>query len=89
MSVDHKKASLFQESRKRAEKAMKNRKGNFIQEVKEELKKVDWTSKQEIKTCTKIVVSSIVLFGLGIYVVDLVVRGALRGIDNLFMWIFG
>ena len=67
----------------------KEKKKNFFREVQNELKKVTWTSKEELKVCTKIVIGSTFVFGLGIYIVDLVIRGALSGISHLAMLITG
>ena len=44
----------------------KKRVFNAIQELKEELKKVSWTTKEELKLSTKIVIGATFLFGLGI-----------------------
>jgi len=65
------------------------KKKNFFREVQSELKKVTWTSKGELKTCTKIVIGSTFVFGLGIYTVDLVIRGALSTVSYLTMLITG
>jgi|GEM_PF-2666335 len=61
----------------------------FVQEVKEELKKVSWTSIKELKLSTKIVVISTFSFGLGIYLVDLAVKGVLHSVSTLFHLVFG
>ncbi len=61
----------------------------FLEELKVELKKVSWTSKQELKAATKAVVISTFAFGIGIYLVDLAVKGALFAIGLLFRWCFG
>lgn len=89
MSVTH-KSSLFAESKKKAQAALKrkNREG-FLQGLKDELKKVSWTSKDELKLCTKIVVGSTFLFGLGIYGIDLLIRNVLEGIHVLTRLVFG
>jgi len=50
---------------------------SYFREVQQELGKVSWTSKEEIRFCTKVVVGSTFVFGLGIYLIDLVLRGAL------------
>lgn len=47
------------------------------------MKKVSWTSKEELKTCGKIVIGSIFVLGLGIYLIDLFIRLVLSGIGNL------
>lgn len=61
----------------------------YINELKEEMKKVTWTSKEELTTCTKIVVGSTFMFGLGIYFVDLVIRGTLNSFNIIVHKIFG
>jgi preprotein translocase subunit SecE len=73
-----------------AQQAVK-RKGFFayVQELKEELRKVSWTTKEELKLSTKVVISSIFLFGLGIYLIDLVIKGCLDSIALLARLIFG
>jgi preprotein translocase subunit SecE len=89
MSVTH-KTSIFAESKKRAQAALKRKdRTGLLQGLKDELRKVSWTSKEELKLCTKIVVGSTLLFGLGIYVVDLVVKGFLDGIHVLTRLVFG
>jgi preprotein translocase subunit SecE len=61
----------------------------FIEELKQELKKVSWTSASELKTATKTVIISTFAFGFGIYLVDLVIKGALATVGMLFRWFFG
>jgi len=62
-------------------------KEGFIKGLKEELKKVSWTSKAELILCTKIVVGATFAFGLAIYVVDLFVRGTLNGFHQIVRWV--
>jgi preprotein translocase subunit SecE len=62
---------------------------SFIQEFKEELKKVTWTTKSELIFCTKIVVGATFVFGLGIYVTDLIINGVLDTIRFIMHFIFG
>lgn len=69
--------------------AKKEKKVTFFREVQQELKKVTWTSKEELKMCTKVVIGSTFTFGLGIYVVDLIIRGALNGIGQIARLIGG
>lgn len=47
----------------------------FIGNLKEELKKVSWTTKAELLSATKIVVIGTFSFGIGIYGVDLIIKG--------------
>jgi preprotein translocase subunit SecE len=62
---------------------------SFVQELKEELKKVSWTTKNELKLSTQVVVGATFLFGLGIYLFDLVIKGALDFIALFVHFIFG
>ncbi len=67
-----------------AAKAKKGKKrGNFFREMKEEMKRVSWTSKEDLMTFGKVVVGAIFALGLGIYLVDLFIRLVLDGIGNL------
>lgn len=56
--------------------------GSFS-DFKEELKKITWTSKDELKICTKAVLGSILCLGLGIYAIDLGLRGILEMLSRL------
>lgn len=58
-------------------------------EIKEEIQKVAWPQADELKTCTKIVISATFVFGLGIYVSDLLIKGVLDSISMLSRVIFG
>jgi preprotein translocase subunit SecE len=64
-------------------------KTSYITELKEELKKVTWTTKDELILFTKIVVGSTFALGLGIYGVDLFIKGVLKGFGALVHLIFG
>ncbi len=61
----------------------------FISGVKEELKKITWTNKAELIFFTKLVVTTTFAFGLGIYLFDLVIKGALESLTFLLHRIFG
>jgi preprotein translocase subunit SecE len=61
----------------------------FIRELKEELKKVTWTSKAELIFFTKMVIGTTFLFGLGIYLIDLCIKGGLDIISMIVRFIFG
>ncbi len=69
--------------------AKKEKKHTFLREVQNELKKVNWTSKDELKICTKVVVGSTFTFGLGIYLIDLVIQGTLNSIGHIARLIGG
>ena len=78
MTVSQKLADLSAAKKKKAK-----RKGNFFQDMKEELKRVSWTTKDELRICGKIVIGSIFILGIGIYLVDLFIRLVLDGVGNL------
>lgn len=61
----------------------------FFSDVKQELKKVDWTSKDELRSYTKIVLISTLVFGMFIYFVDLIIQGFLGGIQALVRFFIG
>lgn len=65
------------------------KKSFFLREVQQELKKVTWTTKQELLSCTKIVVGSTFLLGIGIYAMDLVIQGSLQLISSIAKFIGG
>lgn len=62
---------------------------SYFREVLNELKKVTWTSKQELIFCTKAVIFATFFFGLAIYGVDLLIRGVLDGFTAILRMIFG
>jgi len=62
---------------------------SYFREVQNELKKVTWTSKEELILCTKVVIAATFLFGLVIYLIDLLIRGGLEGVAALFRVVFG
>ncbi len=64
-------------------------KKGYIRELKEELKRVSWTSKEELFLSTRIVVGSVFVFGLGVYLVDLVIQGSLSGLHTLVFKVIG
>jgi preprotein translocase subunit SecE len=52
---------------------------SVLSEVKAEIGRITWTSKDELITYTKIVVGSTILLGLGIYFVDLTIQSVFQG----------
>lgn len=56
---------------------------DFIGDVKAELKKINWTSPEELRTYTKIVVGMTFFLGMGLYVVDLLIQSFLNGLSVL------
>ena len=84
--MSHANSKVTQMENKSTTQDVKNQKGiaEFGRDIKEELRKVEWTSKQELIAYTKIVVVSMFLFGTAIYFIDLIIQGALSGINMLF-----
>lgn len=56
----------------------------FVGDVKAELSKINWTSPEELRVYTKIVVGMTFFLGMGIYVVDLIIQNFLSGLAVLF-----
>ena len=67
----------------------KTKKPNYFREVQRELGKINWTSKEELKTLTKIVIVSTFFLGLGIYFIDLMVRSSMSLLELLTKIIAG
>lgn len=55
----------------------------FVADVKSEIFKITWTSREELIAYTKIVVLATLLFGLTIYALDLMIQGTLSGLSLL------
>lgn len=56
---------------------------DFVGEVKAELKRISWTSPEELKTYTKIVVGATFVCGMGIYFMDLLIQTGLWILESL------
>ena len=67
----------------------KKRKLSYFREVQQELKKVTWTSKEELIFCTKAVIIATFVFGFAIYFIDVAIHGALNLAGALVRMIFG
>lgn len=52
-------------------------------EVKQEVKKVTWTSKEELILFTKVTVATTFAVGLGIYLLDLLIESGLSTVSAL------
>ncbi|MCB1180426.1 MAG: preprotein translocase subunit SecE [Chlamydiia bacterium] len=61
---------------------------SFIGDVRRELRKIEWTTRDELKVFTKIVLVSIFLFGIFVYVIDVFMRTFLGGLE-VFLKIIG
>ncbi len=69
--------------------AARQRISGYIQELKDEFKKVSWTSKAELILYTKIVLGATFVFGIGVYLSDVVIKGILDGLKAIVFRIFG
>ncbi|MDP1836593.1 MAG: preprotein translocase subunit SecE [Chlamydiales bacterium] len=63
--------------------------GDFIGGMKDELSKVTWTSREEMQLYIKVVVLSTLVFGLGVYAVDVIIQGVLHGLNAIVQFIGG
>jgi preprotein translocase subunit SecE len=80
MVANVKKAQLKQES-----SASGGSPFEFLGDVKGEFRKITWTSQDELKAYTKIVVGATFAFGMVIYGTDLLIQTALASLD----WMLG
>lgn len=62
---------------------------DFIGDVKGELKKINWTSREELMVYTKIVVGATLFFGVSLYFIDLIIQGVLNGLAAVVRFITG
>lgn len=62
---------------------------DFLGNLKDEFSKISWTKPEELKTYTKIVVAGTVCFGMGIYLMDLIIQGTLNTLGALVHLIAG
>lgn len=66
-----------------------NQAKEFVGEVKAEIHRINWTSREELVAYTKIVVAATFLLGMGIYIVDLMIQSSLMGLSTIVHWIWG
>ncbi len=62
---------------------------SYFREVQNELKKVTWTSKEELFFSTKAVIIATFIFGFAIYLADLAIRGGMDLLSQAARLIFG
>lgn len=62
---------------------------NFFGDLKDEFRKISWTNPEELKTYTKIVVIGTFFFGMGIYLMDLMIQSVLNGFESLIRLLGG
>ena len=62
---------------------------DFVGDIKSEINKITWTSREELLVYTKIVVGATFVFGMSIYLLDLIIQGVLGGLNLLMNLISG
>lgn len=68
---------------------MQKEKVPYLRSVQQEMKKVSWTSKEELFLGTKIVIISVFIFGMAIYVGDVFIHKVLSVLGELAYFITG
>jgi len=58
--------------------------GQFLKDVKAELKKVTWPSKNEVVNTTVVVIAATVFFGFYLFFMDVIFSWVIGQIKNLF-----
>lgn len=61
----------------------------FVTDVKGEIKKITWTSRDELIFYTKLVVGATFSFGMAIYLLDLAIQAMLGSLNFLLRFISG
>jgi preprotein translocase subunit SecE len=61
----------------------------FIEEVKSEFHKIQWTDGEEVVVYAKVVVLATFFLGMAIYFADLVIQRTLSGLEVVFKLLFG
>lgn len=62
---------------------------DFLGDVKAELGKISWTTPEELRTYTKIVIGATFLFGMGVYFTDLIIQFVLNVLESTIRLIGG
>lgn len=62
---------------------------DFFGDIKSEFTKISWTSPEELRSYTKIVVMMTIIFGMGIYFMDLIIQLVLNSLGFIMRLIGG
>ena len=62
---------------------------NFVGDIKSEFKKVSWTSAEELKVYTNVVVTGTFVFGMMVYFMDLIFQNCISGLNVILRCIMG
>lgn len=65
------------------------RSGSYLSDIKLEFSKITWTNKEELVFYTKLVVGATFISGIGVYLVDLIIRSLLGSLETIVKFIFG
>ncbi|SCA62735.1 Uncharacterized protein SCG7086_AD_00090 [Chlamydiales bacterium SCGC AG-110-P3] len=82
-------ASKTSSGASQAKPAGSNGFGTFFTDVKSELGRITWTSKEELQVYTKIVVIATFVLGMAIYTSDLTIQSILNGLGVIFRFFGG
>ena len=58
--------------------------GNFLRDVRAELKKVTWPSRNEVVNTTVVVIAATVFFGFYLFFMDVIFSWVISQVKNLF-----
>ena len=58
--------------------------GNFLKDVRAELKKVTWPSKNEVTSTTIVVIAATVFFGFYLFFMDVIFSWVISQVKSLF-----
>jgi preprotein translocase subunit SecE len=73
-----------------SEKALDSRKvQDFVADIKAEIRKINWTNREELIVYTKIVVIATLAFGMAIYFLDVMIQLTLNGLSQIVRFISG
>jgi len=61
----------------------------FLEHIKDEFHKIQWTDGEEIWVYAKVVVGATFVLGLAIYLADVIIHNCLLLSQTVFQWIFG
>ena len=61
-----------------------NRIGPFLKEVRAEMKKVTWPSRNEVYSTTLVVIIATLFFGFYLYFMDLIFSWVIKRIESIF-----
>ena len=78
------KEKAMDEQRSEKETAIGTKAFDFVGDIKSEFSKISWTSKAELTVYTKIVVGATFIFGMLVYITDLIVQRSLITLDAIF-----